>query len=176
MGVDPDADRNTFGAIRSKRKNILPFCSHGGGNVFLVHGDTGKIEPLYYTFTNFKVDYLKTLSAVETKAGGYYLEENTDGYMEMFNLYLLPRESGAYTPSYQQELLGDVDGDGEVTVVDATITQRYSVKRIDFTEAQIKVADVDGDGEVSAIDATLIQRFSTYIPVPYPINEYIKIA
>ena len=56
-------------------------------------------------------------------------------------------------------ILGDVDGDGEVNIIDATLIQRYLADiPLDF-ELDKKVADIDGDGEVSIIDATLIQRW-----------------
>lgn len=72
-------------------------------------------------------------------------------------------------------ILGDVDGDGEATVIDATYIQRYNVNmQIPITEETLKkCGDVDGDGEVSVIDATFIQRFEAKIPTPYPIGEPI---
>ena len=70
-------------------------------------------------------------------------------------------------------LLGDVDGDGKVTIVDATYIQRYlvDIKMDSLNEA---AADVDGDGVVTIVDATLIQRYLVEIPVKYPIDQYIK--
>lgn len=53
--------------------------------------------------------------------------------------------------------LGDVDGDEEVTIIDATCIQRKlaNIPTAAFIEA---AADADGDGEVTIIDATSIQR------------------
>lgn len=52
---------------------------------------------------------------------------------------------------------GDADGDGEVSVIDATVIQRHEASIA--TGAFYKpLADVDGDSDVSIIDATLIQR------------------
>lgn len=62
-----------------------------------------------------------------------------------------------YTPS---TLKGDVDGDGVVTVVDATLVQKYVVKLSTLTDSQIKIADVNGDGEISVADATEIQKIA----------------
>ena len=81
-----------------------------------------------------------------------------------------------YTATFNETkrlILGDVDGDGEVTITDATLIQRYDVMMIDFTETQLKVADVDGDGNVSILDVTWIQRYLAEVPVRFPINEYI---
>lgn len=55
-------------------------------------------------------------------------------------------------------ILGDVDGDGEVTILDATAIQRYLVNlpNASFNKA---AADTDGDSEITILDATAIQRF-----------------
>ncbi len=72
--------------------------------------------------------------------------------------------------------LGDVDGDGDVTVVDATFIQRYAtfvdVPGVSDPKMRI-VADVDGDGDVTPVDATLVMRYATLVPVPYKIGEII---
>ena len=52
---------------------------------------------------------------------------------------------------------GDADGDGEVSVIDATVIQRHEAS-IAAGAFYRPLADVDGDSEVSIIDATLIQR------------------
>ena len=60
-----------------------------------------------------------------------------------------------YTPSAK---IGDVDGDGEVTVMDATLVQKYIASLETLTDSQLNVADVNGDGEISVLDATQIQK------------------
>ena len=70
-------------------------------------------------------------------------------------------------------LLGDVDGDGEVSVLDATLMQRYSAMMITFTDNQLRAGDIDGDGEVDVTDITMLQRYLAQMPVRYPINQYI---
>ena len=61
------------------------------------------------------------------------------------------------------ELLGDVDGDNEVSILDATYIQRWlaSLPVPSFSEA---AADTDEDNEVSIIDATYIQRWLVSLP------------
>ncbi|MBE6824443.1 MAG: hypothetical protein E7513_03750 [Ruminococcaceae bacterium] len=54
---------------------------------------------------------------------------------------------------------GDTDGDGKVTVMDATAIQFYKAELSMLSSSQIKRADVDGDGKATVMDATQIQRF-----------------
>ena len=52
---------------------------------------------------------------------------------------------------------GDVDGNGEVTALDATYVLQY-VAGWDVTIDMV-AADVDGNGEVTALDATYIFQY-----------------
>ena len=54
-------------------------------------------------------------------------------------------------------LVGDVDGDGIVSVKDATYIQRYLADIAGYESIDLTVADVDGDGRISIKDATAIQ-------------------
>lgn len=72
-------------------------------------------------------------------------------------------------------ILGDVDGDGEVTILDATFIQRYLANipiPFEFNEA---VADVDGEDGVTIIDATYIQRWLASLNVPKGIGQPMSI-
>ena len=51
---------------------------------------------------------------------------------------------------------GDADGDGEVTLADASLVQQFLAGG-DVTV--VDGADADGDGEVTLADASLIQQF-----------------
>ena len=54
---------------------------------------------------------------------------------------------------------GDADGDGKVTVFDATAIQRYDVRIYNNYDIYTCLGDVDGDNDVTVFDATLIQRY-----------------
>ena len=68
-------------------------------------------------------------------------------------------------------ILGDVDGDGEVTILDATFIQRYLAGIPIPFELNEAIADVDGDGEVTIIDATYIQRWLASLNAPKGIGQ-----
>lgn len=57
-----------------------------------------------------------------------------------------------------ESIKGDVNHDGIVNVVDATLVQKYVVSLVEFDSETLKVADVNGDGEVNVVDSTLIQK------------------
>lgn len=55
--------------------------------------------------------------------------------------------------------LGDVNMDGDITVIDATEVQKYVAQLVAFTNDQFTAADVDHDGTITVKDATTIQKF-----------------
>ncbi|MBQ3264391.1 MAG: hypothetical protein IJH07_01310 [Ruminococcus sp.] len=70
-------------------------------------------------------------------------------------------------------LLGDVDGDGEVEIRDATWIQRkIAGMELPFVFVD-KRADVDSNNEITIMDATLIQRRLANLKTPYPIGETV---
>ena len=55
---------------------------------------------------------------------------------------------------------GDVNGDGEINVLDAANIQKYTASKTELTQAQLNAADVNGDGSVDVLDAAQIQKFA----------------
>ena len=95
---------------------------------------------------------------------------------DMAGYYCIHRNIGficEYEP--KKAFLGDVDGDGNASVIDATFIQRYNVNmQIPITEeVMLLCGDVDGDGEVTVIDATFILRYEVMMNTSYPIGEPI---
>lgn len=96
---------------------------------------------------NFRISY--NVNARETyvlQIGAYGLSD------EAFNVTF------NFEPN-KETLLGDVNGDGEITIVDATILQKYIVGQTTLDDETLNVADVNKDGAVTVVDATLIQKF-----------------
>ena len=96
-------------------------------------------------------------------------------------------DKGSYAAAYAEEhgidycytlliypyLRGDADGDGIVSIMDATHIQRCLAKfEIDDPEAVTVRGDVDGDG-LTILDATSIQRKLADMGDPYSIGEKI---
>lgn len=78
-------------------------------------------------------------------------------------------------------MLGDIDGDDEITVIDATIIQRCDIRIQSFPEDDEIYAggdfentlkyysDFNRDGERDILDATCVMRYS--VGLPYHINK-----
>ena len=69
-------------------------------------------------------------------------------------------------------VIGDADGDGEVTSIDVTFVQRYCARvDVNIDDDTLMNADVDGNSLLEIIDATYIQRHLAKIDTPYMIGE-----
>lgn len=79
---------------------------------------------------------------------------------------------GMVTPSSGEGhyLLGDADSDGEISVLDATLIQRY-LAHLRMGELDHDAADVDSDDEVTILDAVYIQRYLGDMEIPCAIGE-----
>ena len=79
-----------------------------------------------------------------------------------------------FSASETSFLLGDVDGDGDVSIIDATIIQRVLADMITDEDGMYTLrGDVDGDGELSVTDVTFIRRYCALLYTPYPIGETV---
>ena len=76
------------------------------------------------------------------------------------NVYFSERAIIYGNTAYEQYLLlGDVNGDGEISIKDCTYIRYYSVNRIVLDDNQLSRADVNADGVVDLKDATMIRYF-----------------
>ena len=70
-------------------------------------------------------------------------------------------------------VLGDVDGDGEVTIIDVSWMQRALADQSVTASYNEAAGDVNNDGGTDITDVTFIQRYLAGMTVPYPINEMV---
>lgn len=112
-------------------------------------------------------------SFLETEEGLYF---GTCNPFYGGQLYLLTNMKDEPLPVDKSKILGDADGDGDVTIFDATVIQKYLASEGDGSTLDIEVADVDRDGEISIFDVTAIQRFLADLTAPEGIGEPITSA
>ena len=144
-------------------KNGLLFINasvDGGGNAFVYNTGTDEIEPLYYTgFNGISDSYDQDNSCVATRDGVYYIRRYIEDSLEGWKLFMLPADSGVYEDPYKEDVvLGDFDGDGEITVSDALSALRIAAKLAPETPETLAIGDVDGDGIITVSDALQILR------------------
>ena len=102
-----------------------------------------------------------TLEPTETETGtAIYTWNNTDYGTVSFEVIL--RSLSDKPP------LGDVNGDGNINILDANLAAAYYNEVIDLTEDQILAADVNGDGNVNILDANLIAAYYNEVIEAFP--------
>lgn len=70
-----------------------------------------------------------------------------------------PTTAQPATEPSSNAVYGDVNGDGDITVVDATLVQKHVVQLETLSADKQILADVNGDNTISVVDATLIQKY-----------------
>lgn len=70
-------------------------------------------------------------------------------------------------------LLGDVNFDGSVGVLDVLLIQNDMAKVLALTKEQRRSADIDGDGILTILDILHIQKFLAAMYVEYPVGQWI---
>lgn len=73
------------------------------------------------------------------------------------------QEDAPDVPDSPQEniIMGDLNGDGKLTISDATILQKYLCNLITLSDEQLTLCDVNSDGWISVSDCTAIQKHLT---------------
>lgn len=146
----------------------------GGGNVFTLNPETGEVSPHYYSLSDSLSDsYSVNHSCAVTRDGIYYIRRTLDENSFGWELKLLPESSGVYESLFEDVILGDADGDGRVTINDATMIQKY-LAEFDMPDSFVlKACDVNGDGRVTISDVTAIQRYVAEMYAPAGIGKPI---
>lgn len=77
------------------------------------------------------------------------------------NVVIDPNKGSVYIGSWKQySLVGDVDLNGKVNLLDAILVQKVSLKLTELDGQCAVNADYNGDGKISLADAILIQKVS----------------
>ena len=154
------------------------------GDVDYVKFYTGKNTKVKFTLTNVDINYYNTyfegvvgivhdnlnqrFGYIEVSPNGeksveMELEENTYYYIKIF-----ATSGGVGNYSFKIEtndiIVGDSNGDGRVSVLDATLIQKYSASIEELSGDKLNVSDVNKDGVVNVLDATEIQKYLADLP------------
>ena len=129
--TDSGAGRDIFFAIQdSDNGRFIAITDDYGNNVSVdIDGNRGS-DKVIITSDNANFDYQK---------------ENVD-------------EDGVII-KLRERIIGDTDGDGMVTISDATTVQKHLAQIIELNGDYLKAADTNGDGAVNIEDVTQIQKY-----------------
>ena len=133
-------------------------------------GSTGKV----YT-------YDEENDAMEGRIAGYTFADDatytingkaaTKTTIRNTDYYVVSIQAAAAPVTY---ILGDADGDEDVSSVDVTLIQRYCADFVlNIPEETLLHGDVDDSGDLDILDVTLIQRYLADFNVQYPIGEWV---
>lgn len=145
----------------------------GGGINFSGTGNTTETATFVFDYDNFPDDYHKTamyglnvvddtnnnptiikkIQVVDSEGNAVYIdneEKTIDATLD---------DPVLITSTFLIGLLGDIDIDDQVTILDAGKIQQYLADLIDFSDIEEKLADVDRDGDVTIMDSLRLQRY-----------------
>ena len=147
-GSDSLGNIQLYGGTIQKAYDIT--LTKGGETVQPEHNVTVKIPCADENAKVYRVEADDSLTDMHAAYQDGYLVFTTDH----FSIYIVATDA-----EKPELLLGDVDGDGTVTIIDATFIQRKLVSIPIPFELNDTIADTDKDGSVTIIDATYIQRW-----------------
>lgn len=82
-------------------------------------------------------------------------------------------------PGGTEGLIGDVNGDGNITASDALLVLRHAVNAAKLEDDKIALADMNGDGKITASDALTILRIAVgelQTPAENSDSEWVVVA
>ena len=121
--------------------------------------DTGGWICDHSSLNNAKFDMSAGTYTVNSSVTKY--DSNFDGMYGYCRDWLISRTawlSSQMFDSYTPRIKGDVDGDGVISIMDATAIQKYVADMVKLTDTQLIAADLNGDGLANILDATEIQK------------------
>ena len=133
-----------------------------------------EISPFEGTFEKGETYYVDCLLVPDF---GYWLDDNTvvnaSGATVEESTGRMSLSVSLSAQAIAPTILGDADGDGVVTILDATVIQRYLASFVVPNPAIVEErGDITQDG-IDILDATWIQRWLAEMTIPYPIGKTI---
>jgi len=129
--------------------------------VRLYYRVAGNSEYRMVEMNKFNSKYSATIPGSDvTSAGIEYYIDAFDGTNHTYKAGATNPYSVACINAAMPNELGDVDGNGTITVYDALLCLKGKTGQVILTAEQFERADVDKDGEITSIDALRILQFA----------------
>ena len=158
------------------RENGIPVLgdNSGGGSCALIKGYMESCH--YYTLSSPRKFVNGNGEDVDVGSGVDYplFTQDAEGSKDYSGLYDLDDISRKIHAFYGDPVLGDADGDGEITISDATMIQKYLAEYDMPDSFVLPAADTNEDGFVTISDVTEIQRFIAELEANANIGKPVK--
>ena len=110
-----------------------------------------------------------SVTTIGSNAFGYNYVQYVQGCKKIdgFTIYGVPgsaaeqyaNDNGFTFIEWEDAMIGDVTGDGRISIRDVTAIQRHLANINTLSGKQLRAADTNGDGKVDINDATHLQRY-----------------
>lgn len=99
------------------------------------------------------------------------VDEKNNRVIKPANVFPFALDGNSKTVQYPEieeikGIIGDADGDENITIMDTTTVQKYLAKIITESDFEYKLCDCDNEGSVNITDATYIQFYLAHIDRP----------
>lgn len=153
-------------ANRKVGENTVAVCYNGFYLNYIVEITESQCSYTVYYLDETGDEITKTLTGTATAGSTINLEiPKVQGYTPVnteqtevigYNNDFVVRYTEIPKTSF---IIGDVNGDEVISIVDATEIQKYLAELSSLNDNQLAVADVNCDGKISILDATEIQKY-----------------
>lgn len=154
--------------------DVLKILHYLNGNVHLGEDFTPEMRAEADVNGDGNIDTLDARLILHMTAGNYAtLEEAQFVGKQVSDRAFDIDDDGYVRIKYLGGGSGDVNGDGEMNLIDALFIEQYVYGEIDFTDEQRQEADVNGDNKVDTLDAKMIGRLSAGYSLP-EVRSYAR--
>ena len=147
------ADVNEDGKVDITDMTLLQkyFAGDNSLNTYSQGGNIGRkrVCAVGYNLKGTNCEKIETIPA-KTKDKEYTCQDQT---------YKLEGNVCTKTVNAKPILIGDVNKDGRIDVLDETLLQKYFAEKIKFDDTQMLLADLDNSGIVDVTDLTYMQLY-----------------
>ncbi|MBR6822383.1 MAG: dockerin type I repeat-containing protein, partial [Clostridia bacterium] len=99
-----------------------------------------------------------TISAGEMKVYDTSNKEIKDGEVTTGSVVKLIRDDGTVDKSFTLVVLGDINSDGKISILDLVMIRKHLLGIISVKNEFFEASDINGDGKISIMDLVAIRK------------------